>query len=271
MNHQYIEEQNVAERYLLSKLSADEETRFERHLIGCHECQTNLDTIGDFRQALKVAVVEDIARVRKLTPIHRRRRTLLQVCALLLLTALLTIYFVNENRRMRRELKQAQTNLIEWQQRYHSQQQGAQKVTEELRDVERRLNEQQRQLESLVQRETRMAHVPIFNLVTVRSIGITPTKSINQITIPHSSEWVVLSPELEDNPEVGFYHATLLTAQQQIIKQLFNLEPDSHGVLGLILPTNIFKTGNYRLELEGFTRNKGRLSKIRYLMHVTKQ
>jgi hypothetical protein len=38
MNHRYIDESSVAERYLEHTLAPDEQDEFEAHLIGCEEC-----------------------------------------------------------------------------------------------------------------------------------------------------------------------------------------------------------------------------------------
>lgn len=42
MNHRYIDESSVAERYLRHTLAPGERVEFERHLTGCEECADRL-------------------------------------------------------------------------------------------------------------------------------------------------------------------------------------------------------------------------------------
>lgn len=46
------DEHNIADRYLMDKLSAAERTRFEEHFVDCQECLARLETTKDFRAAL---------------------------------------------------------------------------------------------------------------------------------------------------------------------------------------------------------------------------
>lgn len=42
MDHRYIDEHSVAERYLHNELSPEEQTTFEAHLVDCEECTDRL-------------------------------------------------------------------------------------------------------------------------------------------------------------------------------------------------------------------------------------
>jgi anti-sigma factor RsiW len=58
MEHSYIEEHNIVDRYLLGKLSVEERVRFEEHLADCMQCLDHVETSDDFRTVLRVVVVE---------------------------------------------------------------------------------------------------------------------------------------------------------------------------------------------------------------------
>ena len=62
MDHQYIEEHNITDRYLLGRLRAEERSRFEEHFVDCQECLERLETTEDFRGALKTVAAEDATR-----------------------------------------------------------------------------------------------------------------------------------------------------------------------------------------------------------------
>ena len=62
MDHHYIEEHNVADRYLLRKLPAEERTRFEEHFIACAECLDRVEVTEGFRGALRAVAAEEAAR-----------------------------------------------------------------------------------------------------------------------------------------------------------------------------------------------------------------
>ena len=61
MDHHYIEENNLVERYVLGRLPAQEQVRFEEHFAECGECLEQLELAGDLDTALRAAAAEDAA------------------------------------------------------------------------------------------------------------------------------------------------------------------------------------------------------------------
>jgi len=53
MDHLYIEEHNIADCYLMGRLSAEEQRRFEEHFLGCQRCRSWLETTHHFRTGLQ--------------------------------------------------------------------------------------------------------------------------------------------------------------------------------------------------------------------------
>jgi anti-sigma factor RsiW len=49
MEHSYIEDHNIAERYLSGKLSPEERMRFEEHFVDCTHCLDRLEPTDDLR------------------------------------------------------------------------------------------------------------------------------------------------------------------------------------------------------------------------------
>jgi anti-sigma-K factor RskA len=53
MDHLYIEEHNIADRYLIGRLSAEEQRRFEEHFLDCQRCRSWLEMAHHFRAGLQ--------------------------------------------------------------------------------------------------------------------------------------------------------------------------------------------------------------------------
>src|SRR5262245_56580684 len=63
MDHSYIEEQHVADRYVMGTLPADEAERFEEHYLSCAECLDRLELAESMQRGFKRAAGEDAARL----------------------------------------------------------------------------------------------------------------------------------------------------------------------------------------------------------------
>jgi len=94
MDHNYIEEQDVIERYLLGHLGAEEKERFEAHYLGCDRCFDQLELAEALIAGAKMAAAEDAARTSAAKPAkvlsfpQRFRNPLLLAAAALILLAL---------------------------------------------------------------------------------------------------------------------------------------------------------------------------------------
>ena len=56
MDHDYIAEGGLVERYHQGSLPPDEEARFEEHFVGCPECTEQLELARGFQRGLKAVV-----------------------------------------------------------------------------------------------------------------------------------------------------------------------------------------------------------------------
>jgi hypothetical protein len=62
MDHTYIDENLVVDRYLMGRLTAEESERFEEHYLHCPRCLDRLEEAERFRGALRQVAAEDGAR-----------------------------------------------------------------------------------------------------------------------------------------------------------------------------------------------------------------
>src|SRR2546421_6244472 len=192
MNHDYIEQFDLVDRYLMGKLLAEESEQFEEHLVDCPQCIDRLKTTREFMQGLRLLTLEQAAQSQK-----RSSRFFLgwktwglAACCLLLAAAIISILLFNQARRLRLEADQAKSASSEWQRRYEEQQQS----DEQRQETERDLAGQVQQLkQDLEKREKEFAdaaseshslnqfsiNVPTFVLNSVRG-----TADVNEIRLP---------------------------------------------------------------------------------------
>lgn len=60
MDHKYIEDNHVAQSYLMGKLSPEEKERFEQHYLECDECLDQLRLAECLHRGLKAVAVEEM-------------------------------------------------------------------------------------------------------------------------------------------------------------------------------------------------------------------
>jgi hypothetical protein len=61
MDHAYIEQNGLIDRYRQGLLEPDEEARFEEHFVGCAECTRELDVARSFARGAQAMAAEDAA------------------------------------------------------------------------------------------------------------------------------------------------------------------------------------------------------------------
>jgi hypothetical protein len=264
MNHYEIEEHNIPDRYLQGKLSAEERIRFEEHFIDCPECLARLEMTEDFSNTLRVVATQDAGRLRVprglglrgwLLGLGGTRQAALVAAAILLIVSLPATLLIMKVGQSRREVDQARLSLADWQRRYEESQQAADNLRARAQELEKQL-EQERQARLAVNGTAGGAGLassaPIFDLTAVRSATPGQPARVPQISIPRSASWIVLKPEMEPDPELQSYRATLMTPDQQVICRASDLLT-IRGALTISCDSSRIDAGVYRLTLEGLT------------------
>ena len=261
MDHQRIEEENVAELYAAGQLSSEEEARFEEHLIECRECRERVARAEDLRGSFQAMAAED--RIRAALGIglfawlaRHERAARLGLAALLLLALFLPAWLLAEQGRLRRELVQARAaaarpvrtppvaaaqppDLAS----------GRDRLDAERLRLEGQLQAEIRKTEDLKKRLADLTHpqmnTAIFSLGLIRGEG----DRTNRVTVGPKPEWIVLSIE---TPEAGpeTWRATLLARDGRIVWRGEGLRPTASDELVLGLFSDLLAPGDYRLRLE---------------------
>ena len=66
MDHDYIAEHSLIERYHQGSLPPEEEARFEAHFVGCPQCTEELELARGFRLGIRTVAAEEAARLQGL-------------------------------------------------------------------------------------------------------------------------------------------------------------------------------------------------------------
>jgi Putative zinc-finger len=269
MEHSYIEEHNIDGRYLLGDLSVEERMRFEEHFIDCRHCRDRLKAIEALRAGLRTVAAEEASRSRAfvqaglLARVVRLRRTVL-LAGVILLVALPIALLSREWSGARRDLARSEQTSSEWRRKYEEREQAARNLTREVQESSAQREQLAAQLAR--EREKRVsladqlnraagteAVVPIFALSVTRGDAQDSSQTAEEITIPRSSKLIILSLELETDPDIQSYRATLSTAGGRSVWSKSNLKPGPKDALALSLNAKLFKPDNYRLTLAGLT------------------
>lgn len=252
MDHEQIAEHNVVERYILGRLTPEEEERFEEHLLECPECRLQVEREEDFQESLHTVAAQEAARatvrVGAIAWLAHRRGWLL-VAALLLL-AVLPLWLLRERSRLQGEIGQLQAGLA------HPHPAPApasaapvpnvdpaekEKLLAELaaqKDANSRLSER------LARLSRPQVNVPIFSLGFLRG----DEGTANRVTLGKEPRTIVLSVELPPVTAKS-YRATLTADGGKTLWEGEGLIPNPDGTVTLSLDSGRLEPGPHRLRL----------------------
>jgi multidrug efflux pump subunit AcrA (membrane-fusion protein) len=266
MDHDYIEQNHIADRYVMGKLPPEEADRFEEHYLSCQACVDRLERAEALQGGLKRAAAEDavrLAAVRRaglfaaLAGSRRLGFGLAALCAVLLLPSLLAY---REAGRLGRQLDRANAELAERARGIQRSAAGGERdaatARAELATERRRLEGQlaqerdaraglERQLSQAWQPQT---NTPILSLSPER--GGAEAEPTHRVHLPQSPGWIVLTLDL-DHPESPRYRVTVLRDGKTEVWQGGGLQPNGDDALVVTLPSKLLKPGDYALRVDG--------------------
>jgi hypothetical protein len=263
MDHAYIKEHNIVERYEMDKLSAAESAGFEEHLVDCPECQSQLTAAQDFRRALRTATAGDgslpglkSAPPRMDVPAWRWAAASSGACVVLLIVTIL--FLAGETRHLRGELSQANDASQAWRQRYETERQ----INKELQPQPIQPGDQNGPASGLP------FIASVFPLNMTRGGEPGGSGPTDRVVLSKSPQWVVLSVDLNGN-DFQSYRATLMYSGGEALWKAAGLAPARSNTLGLTFPSGFFRQGDYFLTLEGQPRQGSYTVAGHYSFRVT--
>jgi hypothetical protein len=273
MDHTYIEENQVAERYVAGTLPEAERERFEDHYLSCQECLDRLEVTESLQRgfkrmagqdAAKLAAARQLAVVAWLSRLSRSRQIGSLLAAVLVLAILPAGLALRGAAEREREL--AQTHAALEKERQHSA-----AVHSELemsrRDLAGEREARTHASEQLAQALQPQGNVPIVNLDAERGVGLLGTEPTNRLPQPAAGKIDFELPV--DPPLKKSYRAILRDSRGREIARVEDLHPGKRDSLTLSLPASLTPPGDYTLSIEGLTSGGKSISAGRFPFRIT--
>jgi hypothetical protein len=281
MDHSYIDQSNLVDRYLMGKLAADDSARFEEHFVDCPQCVDRLKTTRNFLRDLRVVSVERALHKGSRGPERLRsyfsrtpsRKSLALAASFLLALATVgAIVVFNHIQRLQAHVDQAKTDSAQWQRSYEEERQTAalsdqkrkeveQELTGQLRDLEAKLKDEQEPRGGMTAEPGVWAqpgiNVPVFALHSVRRGEQNPSESVDEITLSRSPAGFVISVGLEGEAQYKDYRITISDDGNRAVLKRGGFRPDRYNNLSIGFNSNFFRPGKYLLKVEGVAKGVG--------------
>lgn len=265
MDHTYIEEHQIAERYVAGALTAEESERFEDHYLSCPECLDRLELAESLRRGFRRMAEQDaaglsaarqLALVAWLARLGRRRQLGVLFAVFLLLAVLPSGLVLRGIAGRDRELAATRSALATERQRAVA---GTESAAEADRlrsqlaasrhELEGERAARAQAAEQLAQALQPQGNVPTLDLDVERDAGPRGGAPTSQLRLPATGSILLTRPL--DPPFLPSYRAILKDAQGREILRVADLHPNEHDTLTLSLPVRLVPPGDYSLVIEG--------------------
>jgi Putative zinc-finger len=260
MDHTYIDDQQIAERYLLGRLSPEEREAFEEHTMVCADCLERLELAAGLRSGLQQTAVAVAAAATRagalrfgllaaLARLGRSRGMALAFTALLLVALIPSGLLLRQVREQQREIDRAGHPAPPDPRREAELQSARQALADQRLQADRERGEKERLQGELSRALHPQANTPILTLAPERSAS-GPRPPAQQIVLPRGPGWIVLALDVEvaDYPT---YRVRLRGLGGALLWQGAGFEPDPQGTLTLSLPATLLAPGDFSVEVEG--------------------
>jgi len=265
MDHKYIDEFDIVERYLSRRLAEGEANEFEEHFVDCVECVGRLETTKAFADGLRrVASDRAAAAPDRSNEILGNERSTVSRKAFAAAAGALSVIIIAaavlafaQVRRYRADADQARSASIEWERRYQEERRSSAAAEKQRQESESELTAQVAQLRAKLERRTEEepaktaeVNVPILALIATRGNDAS-SGTLNTIMLPRASGSIFLSVQLEGESGFKTYRMTIESSKRQTIWKAGGFTPNAYNSLSASLSSTLFRPGNYLLTLDG--------------------
>jgi hypothetical protein len=244
MDHTHIDEADLRARYVLHRLSTDEEERFEAHLLACAACQDGVESELELRDSLHdLSGLNEVgALATRPSPGRRIWAPVLAVAAsvLLVVSAALAIQL----RRVKVQRDAATAEAVDAQHRRSDAEQSAASLAA-------RLAQSVRQPAAADPASSdRGAQAAVFALTMTRAAGAVNGAHVTPIRVT-GAKWIVLMVDLARPASSAQFVATLSDAESHAtVWSGGPFEAVAPETLTLALDAALFHPGDFVLRLE---------------------
>ena len=276
MEHSYIEDHLVVDRYLLNQLTAAERTVFEQHYLSCPHCLDELEFSEKVIRGVKRTSADQVAKILRSAEDSwlaaarpsRWHSTAIWAMAALFLFALPSGLVYRGLDRLEARL---QTAHSEWRAAADPIQSSGEDVQAEIEAVRRELTayrqeahqrlEEEHQKLAALEAEAAVALRPQANtlILPLSRLRSTSEEPNYRLTLPEKPEWWVLELPL-GGLEFKRYRAVLRTQSGGEVWQGERLAPDLSGRLSISVHSSWLDLGTYIVELQGLAQDGQRIA-----------
>jgi hypothetical protein len=261
MNHTYIDEHQIADRYVMGTLSEEEAERFEDHSFTCAECLDRIEVVRSMRRGFRRVAREDaallfsarqLALVAWLARLGRSRQIGVLFLALVVLAILPAGLSWRTLSERGRDLEATRVALEAERQRSAAGSSTAQEAARLSSELEQSHRELAREREARAQATERLARAlqepgetPTLYLETERKADPSagpPSQQLRQPEVPI---------ELAVDPDFAPYRVVLKNTQGREIWSRAGLRLTGDETLLLKLPASLLPPGDYTFVAEG--------------------
>lgn len=268
MDHKYIDEFDIVERYLARRLAEAETAEFEEHFVDCLECVGRLEATKAFVDGLRHVASERAAAGpdRSNEVLGNERSTVSRKAfaaaagALSVIIIVVAVFALAQVRRYRSEADQARNASTEWERRYQEERQLSAAAEKQRQASESELTEKAAQLKTELERKreeepTKTAEVNVAILALSSTRGNDASSgTLNEVFLSRSSRSIFLSVQLEGERAFKTYRMTIESSQRQPIWKRGGFRPNAYNSLSASLSSTLFRAGKYLLTLDGVAR-----------------
>jgi hypothetical protein len=243
MDHTYVEEHQIADRYVMGTLPADEAERFENHYLSCPECLDRLELAESVQRGFKRMAGQDVAKaaaVQQLAVVAWLARLGRMRQLGVLLAALLVVAVLPTGVALRNGVQLAQTHSLLEQEHQRSADAGTLR-SELAREREARAHAEAQAAQALQAR----GNDRVAFLDRERGEPDGGGKAVH----PAAGGWVILEVPV-DPPFHSPYRAVVRNGQGKEVSRVEGLQPNERSNLSLSLPPTLVPPGNYSITIE---------------------
>jgi anti-sigma factor RsiW len=214
MDHVYIDEKSLIDRYVRGTLPVEERDAFEAHFLDCAECLSELEMARSLREGIRIAASDQAVRPAPAPNAGRklmawRWTTAIAAACFVLALAPAILFYRQLQRSENREMAFART----------------------AQDAERAFENAQRMPPS------------VYALSQSRGSDVART-----VEIPANPEWIVFTLEM-DATQFPAYSAELQDAGGKLIWRVDKIRLSSPDAIGISIPSTLLAPGEYTLTL----------------------
>ena len=264
MEHAYVAEHDVTFRYVMRKLSDEEERAFEEHLVDCARCLDDLQEVQSLQRGLRRTAGERLTTVPAPAAVvtHERRGPTVRAVMTWLAAAAVVVAAAGSfgYLRMRQQVTAAQERAAESQRAYQSARSALEQALAAPRPPAPQPAAGPGSTITLPQA------IAVLDLDLVR--GGDAASRVQPVSLPPQTELAVITLEVGNTSEYPRYRVTIESDRGATVWQRDDVRAASPSTVAAAVPAILLEPGRYTVLLQGIGRDGRAANSVRYPFRV---